>query len=401
MRSLEETVYYRCGSYPSEFSYSPENAKVTARIHADGSVDLTIAGTLDDLASSIGHLTVERITEAVQRYVVVKKTLALNPADTGLVLAEIRVDLRFETGYITRYGNLNSIDQGWLTSSAAEKCSGWVAADADLDDPLCPILLPRATDAHEVDWVVIQPGIDKEFNENTEGLLSFPWDDEDGMAAAAQTLLTASIEEVSAMRALSNFEAMRAYRGKADAVAHRRALYAAFHNSRHRTPQTLLAPLRTVHGYNAEVAPCYITDPGTTMEPPGAKPARRNVCIRLTGLRPHAAKTDWWPERDKLKDVTDGMLSEFILRAQTETGQPLTLIRVADTGDTMLSGSALFICRKPEAVAPLLREFYVADRSYHRAWGAKERKQDIQQLDPATATWTTVDSPRDETVAAP
>jgi hypothetical protein len=217
----------------SDFHAAELVATVTA---SDVDLDIRLPGRDTYLNPANEKISISRYSTIAMRWLWGLQVQYLDPKAYGLTLQRIPWVLRHDGRPLDADSLPRGQDPHWLRP--AQEAVAWMSADADPEDPLTPMMQPRVSRVNvDVEWVVLQVSVDAN-DAQSDGVMAFAWDDAEGMAAAAQLLLTSGIEEVNALRALAAPEQWVAYRQRAAAYREVERVYEAL---RPRAKRTLVS----------------------------------------------------------------------------------------------------------------------------------------------------------------
>jgi hypothetical protein len=353
-----------------------EDALFSATMN-DDDVVINITGSSSSL-NDLGRFQMKQILTAAREWSAVLKTLTINPADYGLQLTGVPRQVYAGRGCMSSLVGLAHQEKGWLRPPADPV--GWVAAGADMSDPFTPVLIARTNDdRRSIDWVVVQPGIDRSVHSSTVGLMAFPWYDGDGMAAAADLMLNTTAEELGVMRALADADAVAAFRRRQQLSQHKEELFQLFSPQNTRTPASLLARLRQYPLYpsRARYDMCAFYEPVEIREEADEDQAtKRNIAIRVSGFA----------LRESEADTMERALA-LIERAR-QIDSRLRLIRRETVVSSAVVRRELYLVRAPRQVARALCYVDIGHDSPRQAWfDPSDFHTHVTMLDSRTETW--------------
>jgi len=209
----------------------------------------------------------------------------LNPHDYGLELTPIPWIIAHDGRPLDADSLPLGQDPGWLKEEVSPVA--WTAPDVTPNNPLTPILQPRVSEAHnDVEWIVLQAAVDAN-DADSDGVVTFAWDDEEGMKHAAELLCTNNIDNINALRALSQPEQWNAYRKQENVRSEITRIYNSIAERDQRTPDSLGAQvadrcwgpsrLRRRHGYPPAPRGISLIPPNPADAPYAPQPQGRRI----------------------------------------------------------------------------------------------------------------------------
>jgi hypothetical protein len=343
-----------------ELVTNPSEANCTVTVTPN---DLTLDVRLSarDAYQQEQWASAEEVVTTAMQWLWGLQVLHLNPHDYGLELAQIpwNIEGSFK-------GDLLPVGQesGWLKGETLPVA--WIAPGADLDNPLTPILQPRVNATHDdVEWMVLQAAVDADWadlEEGSDGVMTFAWDDAEGMKVAAELLCTSEINEINALRALSDDGQWDRYRQQGEARGKQgearkeiARIYDLLAERSQRTPESLSKKVSQEWYYPNARRYDPAKPLGVALIPPKPTNVSRDDYVytrhtkrRIAAVWDHSS----WPRPDVSSDDTD-MMADLAATCRSVDPQ-LTLVR-ARAKKWRPGDDRVYLTRAPRLLADLFK----------------------------------------------